>query len=388
MKVKQSIPFMVPSIIIIFTAYLTFSCSGSDADPSDRLDDRGTIMELDAAKFPNVKKDSIEKETYNNLRQLGDIEFFLQLEDSYFGKNTLQTNGKGKELTLQSFTPDDNAQLFYFKFSTDIPYMIYSAKEKTPIGIGSYKRNPNRYVLFSHTSERTALFGFGWNLIPNTDRNKYFLQNHDISDTSTINYVISTQSGELSVEKKNNTIGQQFNIVPNDEFIIEDLQISAKGSEIIESKSIILKQGNVENNTTQEMKRNLPFSESLISTNSFVERMGGILIAKTGSLDIETKLPKVILSGGVPTFGYSETAKLNYNIKSPVTTTFQLNPDITIPSRTILNYKVTVLQHSLRLKYTARCSGVKSGKVINISGVYSGFDYSDPSLETNTAPLK
>ncbi|MCL1674301.1 hypothetical protein [Elizabethkingia meningoseptica] len=116
MKVKQSIPFMVLSIIIIFTAYLTFSCSRRDTDPSDRLDDRGTIMELDAAKFPNVKKDSIEKETYNNLRQLGDIEFFLQLEDSYFGKNTLQTNGKGKELTLQSFTPDDNAHSFTLSF--------------------------------------------------------------------------------------------------------------------------------------------------------------------------------------------------------------------------------------------------------------------------------
>ncbi|MCT3761545.1 hypothetical protein [Elizabethkingia anophelis] len=387
MKKQQSIPLVMPAIIMVFIIYLTFSCSGRDTDSTDKQTDMQLIVELNSSQFPNVSKDSIEKETYNNLQQLDGVEFFLKPENNYLDEITLQTNGKEKELTLQQLTQNNNAQLFYFKFSPvsiNTPYMIYSAKEKTPIGIGSYKNTPNQYVLFNQASGKTSLFGFGWNLTLNTDRNKYFIESRDItssSGVSILNYVVDTQNKELSIEKKNNTASQQFNIVPNDEFLIEDIKISTKGGEITESKPIILKRGTVKNDTSQEVKQNLALSETRIDANSFIERMGGILITKTGNLEIETELPKVIISNGVTSFGNNEITKLKYSTNSPLTTTIQLNIDNTISPKTTLNYKITVIQYQFRLKYTVRCRGVKSGKIINISGVYNGTSYSNPSLE-------
>ncbi|MDV3881604.1 hypothetical protein CMT91_17590 [Elizabethkingia anophelis] len=382
MKKQQSIPLVMLAIILI-----TLSCSRRDTDSIDKQVDVQLIVELNSKQFPNASKDSIEKETYNNLQQLDGIEFFLKPENNYLDENTLQTNGKEKELTLQQLTRNNNAQLFYFKFSpasTNVPYMIYSAKEKTPIGIGSYKNTPNQYVLFNQASGKTSLFGFGWNLTLNTDRNKYFIESRDItgsSDIGIMSYVVDTQNKKLSIEKKNNTASQQFNIVPNDEFLIENIKISTKGGEITESKSIVLKRGTVKNDTSQEVKQNLVFSETLIGANSFIERMGGILITKTGNLEVETGLPKVIISNGVTSFGNNEITKLKYSTNSPLTTTIQLNIDNSISPKTTLNYKITVIQYQFRLKYTALCRGVKSGKIINISGVYNGTSYSNPSLE-------
>ena len=67
---------------------------------------------------------------------------------------------------------------------------------------------------FNQASGKTSLFGFGWNLTLNTDRNKYFIESRDItgsSDIGIMSYVVDTQTKAFDREK-NNTASQQFNI--------------------------------------------------------------------------------------------------------------------------------------------------------------------------------
>ena len=113
-----------------------------------------TIVELNPADFPEIEKKKARggDNVWEELYQLNGIEFFIQSKDVYFNNNTLETQGAGKELKLSKFSADNDAQKFYLRFlpaSSGIPYMIYSYKEKKPIGVGSYTSAPDKYVLYT-----------------------------------------------------------------------------------------------------------------------------------------------------------------------------------------------------------------------------------------------
>jgi hypothetical protein len=144
-------------------AVITFSCKKDKTLQEDAIDAEismstktklapehlpgDSIIQLDSTKFPKRPKDLnrvAAADIFSDLYQLNGMNFFIQTKDSYFGKNSLQSQGKGKEVILAPFSSSNGNQLFYLRFlpaSSGIPYLIYSTNEGTPIGAGSYATN-------------------------------------------------------------------------------------------------------------------------------------------------------------------------------------------------------------------------------------------------------
>lgn len=224
----------------------------------------------------------------------------------------------------------------------------------------------------------------------NSEKDGYYLQSQDVMGTGSsiwdmFYYTVNAQNGILSMARKNNTYYQQFNIIPNDEFLIEDVQLSLLGGEITESKVILLRDGVVRNGGSVPMQRTLQFSESKTDANSFSES-NGVTTRKSGSLNVNVTLAKVSF-GGSATFEYGTQKTLQYGTNTSNSTTITEAFNITVPPGMVSTYKFNVMRHQVRLRYTARCRGIRTGKVMNISGIYSGVDYTTSTLDVTEQPI-
>ena len=54
----------------------------------------------------------VASSTWDELYQLDGVKFFLRTQDSYLGKNSLQTHGPGAEITFEPNSDSSPAQLF------------------------------------------------------------------------------------------------------------------------------------------------------------------------------------------------------------------------------------------------------------------------------------
>lgn len=369
-----------------------------DLDAQSLVSINDSIIELDSTKFPKKKKNLARRYDYPDvftyLYDLNGMEFYIQPKDNASGRNTLQTNGQGRELTLQPYAQNNTAQLFYFRFlppSTGVQYMIYSAKERTPIGIGSYRNNPGRYVLYNQRAGSTSYFGFGWEPSLNVDRNAYYLQSNDIIGTGSggpydiFYYVMNAQNGNISFTKKDNSYYQHFNIIPNDEFLIEDIKYNVLGGEVTESRLTSLRSGTVINGGSQPMQRTLEFSESRSDGSSFTES-NGITTKMTSKMNVGVTID-VVNIGSEYTVEIGTEQRVEYSTNTLLTRTFTEAFNITVPPNMISTYDFQVMKHKVRVNYTAKCRGVRTGKVITISGVYTGVDYSTTILEVKERPM-
>ncbi|AQX50873.1 hypothetical protein [Elizabethkingia anophelis] len=401
---------MKKALFFFFLSALLLSCSRKDIDlmkPSKAIDNldaqtlasvNDSIVQLDSTQFPKKKKNLARRydypDVYTYLYDLNGMEFYIQAKDNSSGRNTLQTNGQGRELTLQPYAQNNTAQLFYFRFlppSTGVQYMIYSAKERTPIGIGSYRNNPGRYVLYNQRAGSTSYFGFGWEPSLNTDRNAYYLQSNDIMGTGSggpydiFYYVLNAQNGNILFTKKDNSYYQHFNIIPNDEFLIEDISYDILGGEVTEESLTSLSKGTVVNGGSQPLQRTLELSESVSNESSFTETNGvSTKITANASVGLKFKIVEIGTSFTI------ETAKertVQYGANKTITRTITNAFNLTVPPNTISTFNFQARQHKVRVNYTARCRGIRTGKVITISGVYTGIEYSSTIMEVRESPI-
>ncbi|SUJ27166.1 Uncharacterised protein [Sphingobacterium spiritivorum] len=391
---KLSIYYIKLLIFILLTTSMLLSCSRQDIKPTDNPEDRGILLELDSAKFPVVKKDTIVKSVYDILYQLDGMQFYIQAHDNL----VLQSYGQGKNLLLEPIAPDDDSQLFYFKFSppsSDNPYMLYSVKENTAIGIGAYAKSPDQYFPFTQRTGRPSSFGFSWIPVLNPERTAYYLDSRDVSGTAMIdgkpkpfNYSIKAEYGRLFMGNRDFMQFLNFVFVPNDEFILESIQLDTTGGKITNSRIIRIDYGLRFNNRSTEFRENVLLRDTLKSEFSIQETFRGISLKKNENVELETDLPRVSSSAGVNSFGKKEKIKMNYGTKPyrTVVTTYPM--EIVIPAYSWFSYDLWIVQHAVELKYKAVYRGVKSGKSINVSGVYSGYDFSNPYLEVFTRPNK
>lgn len=352
-----------------------------------------TIVELNPTDFPEVEKkrsrggDNVWEELY----QLNGIEFFIQSKDAYFKNNTLETQGAGKELKLSQFSVDNDAQKFYLRFlpaSSGIPYMIYSYKEKKPIGVGSYTSNPDKYVLYTKNSDSGSLFGFSWDFYKGDKC--YIIENQDIigggpNYWDIYFYSITTNNGNIELLKTSKGLNQQFTIVPNDEFTIESLDfdlttamitgsepIGIKTFEVVTASNPITKEFTVDETKTEETS----FQESSSTT---------IKHAGDGNVGISISIVKI---GSSYTFEKSNTQQVAYGSKSSITRRITDKTTVTIPPYTRGEIEYQSIKHNLNVNYTLKLKGVNTNKLIEMKGTWLGVDYTTDRFIVKEYDLK
>ena len=359
-----------------------------------------SIIPLNPEDFPdiNIENNALSTQTsvFSDLYQLDGIEFFIKSKNSYFGKNTLQSTGKGQEVILAPYSGTNNAQLFYFQFlppSTGISYLIYSYNEQAPIGAGSYSSDPDNYVLYTRSSGNSSLFGFSWDFYLNANKDGYIIENQDLIGSGSggywdiFYYALQSRSGNLSFIKRNNSsIYQQFNFIPNDQFTVEEVTLDYSYTNITQSFPLILKTGTAVNNTTNNMAQTLTFSETREEGTSF-EESSGISTTKTGEVNVGVTLFEVVKIGGSYTIQQGEQETVAYRESSSRSITATDSYNFIVPPNTSVTYNFVAMKHKVDIGYTVKLKGVQTEKLMNISGIYEGVDYSSTYLEVTETPI-
>lgn len=348
-------------------------------DASSHASD-SAILELHPDDFPKIEKAKTRGGDYlwEELYQLNGIEFFIQSKDTYFGKNTLEAQGKGKEIKLSAYSITNKAQMFYLKFlppSTGISYLIYSYQENVPIGVGSYPSNPDKYVLYAKSSDSGGLFGFSWDFYAGDK--SYVIENQDIIGGGSnywdiYYYSLTANNGNIDLFKTTKAANQQFTIVPNDEFTIESLDFDLTNARITSSRPISIKTFEIEA-ASNSITKELTVEETKTEETSFQESSSTtIKHSGGGNVGISIKIVKI---GGNYSFEKSDTQQVVYGSKSSITRKITDKTMVTIPPYTLGIIDYQSIKHNLDVNYTLKLKGVKSQKLIEMRGTWFGVDY-------------
>lgn len=360
----------------------------------------GTIIPLDSTKFPKKANKSFTAKNlsstfqlddpYSVLYQLNGIPFYIKTLNTYLGNNTFSTNGQGQEVTIKAYNEADNAQLFYFQFlpaSTGIPYLIRSFKEGTPIGAGSYASNPNNYVLYTQQSGNSSLFGFSWNLLFNTQKSAYYIENQDLLGQGPggfwdiYNYALQAQNGQISFVKRNDASFQQFNIVPKGVYKITEVVYDYDNAEIIGQTPLQLRTGEHQNvGYTTNDNVTLALNESTSASSSFKEA-SGFTTTYNASANASFSIPGIFSVGGSASVGGSTSTSTEYSTTSTRTISFTETYSFQIPPRTISRYTYFATKYNLRVNYRAKCVSLDNQTSFYVGGVYEGVDCTNTYVE-------
>lgn len=355
-----------------------------------------SIIPLDSTLFPKKPESNFQPySAYEHLSELEGLTFFLSPKSVYQGLNTLQTTGLGQEIVLGSRSSGNDAQLFYLEFlpaTSGIPYLIRSFDLGEVVGAGSYESDPGNYVLYTRQAGEPNLFGFSWDFYLNDAEDGFLIENQDLIGSGPggpgdiYYYSLEAQLGNVNFVKTSpNSIYQQFNILVNDDFNIQSVELNVDNAVITGTEPYLIKDGTAINNTSNNMSQTLTFTESEGETSSFREA-NGITTEKTGSLNIGISLFEVVNIGGSYTVqtGASQTIEYGLNKERSISVTDSY--EIIIPPNTTVTYKFKATRHTVDLPYTATLYGVNSTSTMDITGMYSGVAYSSTYLEVKETP--
>jgi hypothetical protein len=396
---------------LILLSILIFSCerdaiiqeniSGSDIDASIKSMKvkfnlpGDTIIQLDSTKFPkkpNNLRSLASGDTYSDLYELNGINFFIQTKDTYFSKNTFQSQGKGQEVILAPYSSTNPNQLFYLKFlppSTGISYLIYSTNDEAPIGAGSYANNPSNYVLYTQATNSNSLFGFSWDFSANTTNDALYFINQDLlgsgggSSWDVYNYYLDATNGAIVFAKSNNSFAQQFNIVPNDIFKLESIEYVNDASAVLSKIPDFTTTWSYTNGTSVQQSITTSFGQKAAKTSNHTNQS---TITTKLSTEIEVNIPFIAggkisteIGGSLQyTYGQSETTEDTRNYDIP----------LLIPANSRVTASATVTRYNMNVNYIATLRGQNTEKVITVRGIWSGVDCTDIIVNTQQTNLK
>ncbi len=351
-----------------------------------------SIIQLNEEDFPKkeVKIRSLGV-SMSTLYELNGIEFYIQGVNNNYGKNTLETTGKGRELKLSSLNWGNSAQLFRLRFlpsSSGIPYLIYSHKENVPIGVGSYPNSPETYVLYAKKSDSGGLFGFSWKFCHHSDNNSLIIENQDIIGSSGGGYwgiyyhaMTNLTSGKIGILKNNRAYNQQYEIIPNDVFDIKSIRLLHNQGRILETKPVILDEShNTNYSYTHSSTFNYNYNKSITNSASFQEQES-ISTKKSGKVNAGVSIANVVNLGSSYSIEKGSTQTVTYGNQSSVTNSISKSYTVPIPPRTEVVVYFRAFRHKLSIPYEATLEGQKTGQRITIRGVWEGVDYTYSTLK-------
>lgn len=384
---------------------LVFSCKkdAQEDQPKANLSTLATthaendsIVPIDSSKIPKKKPGGISilgtPELDAELYELNGINFYIQTKDAFFGNNTFQSQGKGKEIVLKPYSANNNNQLFYLRFlpaSTGIPYLIYSTQEQLPIGAGSYASNPSKYVLYTQAANSTSLYGFSWDFAANTTKDAYYFINQDLlgsgggSPWDIFNYCLDYTNAVISFVRPSNSVNQQFTIVPNDIFRLESIQYINDGTATLAQIPDFVTNWSYTNGTSVQQSITTSFGQKASKTSSFQNQStfstkitatvkAGIPFVANGEISTE------VSASLQHTYGESETTEDTRNYDIP----------LLVPAMTRVTASATVTRYNLNVKYIATLRGINTNKIIHVNGTWSGVDCTDIIVSTTQTNLR
>lgn len=354
-----------------------------------------SIIELNQSDFPKAgnfeTRSLIDSEIRNELTQLNGMYFSIQSVNYGFGNNTLEYVDKGKELKLSPYSSSNNKQKFYFEFpssASGVLSRIYSAQNKVPIGLGTYKNKPNEYVLFAKSSNTGSFFGYSWDLHYNQSKDAYIIENTDVfspgSTWATSFFAITSQNGKLSITRIDKGLSQQFTIIPDDDFEIISIDLLHNEAKILETAPYILDENTINNPDNLTITHNYSYSQILTDNTSFQEQ-NSITTTISGSHKTDIALTKIVSIGGSTSFTSTQQQTVTYGKSSSITTQISKSYNFTVPPKHRLKYQYLSTRSSLDVPYIAT---LKGRKTIKIRGTWKGVTYYNTYFDTQLYNLE
>lgn len=367
-----------------------------DAKSRSVAENDSTIYPLNENDFITCKsgKRQTDSGLYDELRLLEGIPFRVRSASSG-NKNTLQSNGKGKEIILANYDEGITEQLFRIRIlpaTSGIPYLIYSNKENLPIGVGSYKDKPNDYVLFTKASESGGLFGFSWDFYNSTDNQGLVIENQDvIGSTGTggpydfFYYSITASNGKIGLEKTIKSRNQEFTFVPEGKWEIMSIETSKEGASIVSTEDVEIQKKVVNNRGSSTVVYETAI-DKIIKDSVYFREYKKITTSKKLKPSFSVKLFKIVSLGIGFDFGPEEVVETEYSEstfkQTEIKDNFTFNA---LPQRTTVATYYS-FRHKLRIPYTLKLKR-DDGKTLNIKGMYEGVGYTENRLDIDEYPL-
>lgn len=362
-----------------------------------------SIEETDSTIYPLVEKDFVSQISeerqydpnfYEELRSLDGIPFRIRSSGSG-NKNTLQTNGAGKEIVLDNYNEGNTSQLFRLRLlppSTGIPYLIYSNKENLPVGVGSYKDKPNDYVLYTKSSDTGSLFGFSWDFYSSSDHQSFIIENQDLigstggsSFGSIYYYSITASNGKIGLEKTIKSRNQEFTFIPEGVWEITSIETTKEGASIVSTDDVEIQKKVVNNKGLDNVTYKVTIDKTFTDSTYFREYKK-ITATKKLKPSFSVKLFKIVSLGIGFDFGTEEVIETEYSESTSKKTriqdefTFVARPQYT----TVATYYS--FRHTMRIPYTLRLKR-SDGKTLSVKGMYEGVGYTENKVDIDLYAL-
>ncbi|MCU7692898.1 hypothetical protein ACFSPU_01440 [Haoranjiania flava] len=237
-----------------------------------------------------------------------------------------------------------------------------------------------------------STFGFAWDFLTGTNNKGYIVQNNDIpfaGDDSPwdIYYrVITNNQGNVSLQRNSNSLYQQFNVIPNDEFQILQMTMDIDNAIILSSTPTVISQKTVENPTNEIGSRTVTFTEIKQDKYDFKES-SGVSYQYTANISASFELFKIIQASSSFTFTTGNTTSLEYTTGN--SKTIQLSDSYTVPvppqTRSLCTFNA--MKHLANVPYTATIKGIRTRKPITIHGYFEAIDYTTSNLRVENFPI-
>lgn len=413
--------------VISVVTTITFSCSSDTldfvqentdvsslaklSDKTTLTDSLGTILEIEeTADLKEMKKKMKELKSNNMLRSLSsyddyereqylweelwsirEIPIYFIAKESNWGKNTLTTQGKGKEVKFDNFGGGREDQKFYIKIlpaSTGIPYLIYSYKEKTPLSIGSYSSNPDKKVLFVR-SDTNFPYGSSWDFkYGKRSEHSFIIESQDYISSSgsswwdIYNNVIGVKDNSLFLDKYNNQKNQEFDILPVEEFRIKQVRFINDNTTTLTNLPDRAFKTYYTNDSPIQQTKILKIADEVTETSNFQNKTSLSFTLKTttkvkvpffaeGSVETSTT------TGTEFTFGKSESKKRAISHEFP----------LVVPSNYYAECTIFLSQYKADVAFEAIAEGLTSKREIKIKGRWDGVSFSEDRTIVTMNPI-
>lgn len=334
-----------------------------------------------------------QREQYlsEELYSLREIPIYLIAKESNWGKNTLTTQGKGKEIIFDNFGGGKEEQKFYIKVlpaSTGIPYLIYSYKEKTPVSVGSYSNTPDKKVLFVR-SDTNIPYGCSWNFMYGKKSEASFIiesQDYISSGGSSwwdvYNNVIGVKDNLLMWGRYNNQKNQEFDIMPVEEFRVKQVRFINDNTTTLINKPERAFKTYYTNNGPVEQTKTLKIADEVTETSNFQNKTSTSFSLKTTTTckvpffakgEVETNSTL----GTEFTFGESESKKRAISHDFP----------LKVPAYHHAECTIFLSQYEADVEFEAIAEGVTSKREIKIRGRWNGVSFSEDRTVVDVTPI-
>lgn len=350
----------------------------------------------------------LESESKHNIKQT-----LFDLRDTPVHILVNENVGKGKYLTARRIKfwggfyynyihagfldkleeeTDAFSQTFYL---TPVPLIgLYTIKTKYGgqddhyMILGHYTTSPEDDFLYSEANvpdDYMKLFDF----IPSNDRDSFYLEHFkwkssDKSNKSLWHPALTCDNNSWAVfEKYRQSRRQEFTIVPVEEFELESIEYhNDYRATLTQIPDFVITWTSI-NNTRVNQQMTTNFGQTASRTSSFSKSKSFSFSLKG---DLNVGIPKVFEKTITITTSNTQTA--TWGTSETFQDTRNYNFQVVVAPRCKVVAKAMVTRYQVKMPYTAYLKGKKTGKIIRVSGIWEGVDYTDITCNYTEYDLK